>query len=157
MPDLDQIKQGEQGRRLPAAEQIHPAVDLVAARVMRTPRSPAAVLFLNTTDQDIDLMGWSLATARDSSLGLVGAVRASQPLAVDVPEIFFDADGGVVTLLGSGLKVAAATYPAEAMRCSAGMRSPEAGRGRCRAGGKWRLLRAGRACKSRPIAAPTAI
>jgi hypothetical protein len=69
MPDLDQIKQGEQGRRLPAAEEIHPAVDLVAVRVMRTPRSPAAVLLLNTTNPDADLRGWSLATARDSHLG----------------------------------------------------------------------------------------
>ena len=40
-------------------------------------------------------------------------VAALDGWAVDVPEAFFDADSGIVTLLdGSGLKVAAATYPA---------------------------------------------
>src|SRR5262249_12506689 len=103
----------EQGRRLPAAEQSRRAIEIIAVRVTKTPRSPAALLLLNTTDQDIDIGGWSLSTARDNNLGLVGAVRSGQPLAIDLPETSFDADGGVVTLLdASGLKVAAATYPA---------------------------------------------
>jgi hypothetical protein len=68
---------------------------------------------LNTTDQDVGLAGWSLATARDVSQRLTGALRAGQTLAVDVPETFFDAEGGVVALLDEAdLKVAAATYPA---------------------------------------------
>ena len=103
----------ERGRRLPAAEQIHRAIDLVAVRVTATPRAPVAVLLLNTTDQDVGLAGWSLATARDVRQKLAGAVRGGQTLAVDVPENFFDAAGGVVTLLDEAdLKVAAATYPA---------------------------------------------
>src|SRR5262245_57268542 len=36
-----------QSRRLPAAEQIHPAIDLVAVRVTETPRKPPAILLLN--------------------------------------------------------------------------------------------------------------
>ena len=36
---------------------------------------------------------------RDNSLGLVGAVPDEPPGRVDVPETFFDADSGVVTLL----------------------------------------------------------
>ena len=80
---------------------------------MQTTATPSAVLLLNTTDQDVALAGWSLATAREVSQSLAGAVAAGQTLAIDVPTSFFDADGGVVTLLdGSGLKVAAATYPA---------------------------------------------
>jgi hypothetical protein len=103
----------ERSRRLPAAEQPRRTVDLFAVRVAPTPRAPAAVLLLNTTDQDIGLAGWSLATAREVSQRLEGAVRAGQTLAIDVPETFFDAEGGVVTLLdGSDLKAAAATYPA---------------------------------------------
>jgi hypothetical protein len=103
----------DRNRRLPAAEQPSRAVDLVAVRVAPTARSPAAVLLLNTTDQDIGLAAWSLATARDVSQRLAGAVRAGQTLAIDVAETFFDAEGGVVTLLdGSDLKAAAASYPA---------------------------------------------
>jgi uncharacterized protein YukJ len=99
-------------RRLPAAEQPRRAVDLVAVRVVPTPRSPA-VLLLNTTDQDIGLAGWSLAVTREVHQRLAGALRAGQTLAIDVPETFFDPEGGVVTLLdASDLKVAAATYPA---------------------------------------------
>ena len=103
----------ERSRRLPASEQIHRPIEIVAVRVAPTPRAPAAVLLLNTTDQDIGLAGWSLATARDLSQSLAGALQAGQTLAVDLSETFFDAEGGVVTLLdGSDLKAAAATYPA---------------------------------------------
>ena len=102
----------ERSRRLRAVEQPHRALDIVAVRVAPTLRSPA-VLLLNTTDQDVGLAGWSLATAREVRQTLAGAVRAGQTLAIDVPETFFDAAGGVVTLLdASDLKVAGATYPA---------------------------------------------
>jgi uncharacterized protein YukJ len=102
----------ERGRRLAGAEQIRSAIDLVAVRVTDTSRATHAVLLLNVTDRDVGLAGWSLATARDNRQSLAGAIVAGQPLAIDVPKAFFDADGGVVTLLdASGLKVAAAIYP----------------------------------------------
>jgi uncharacterized protein YukJ len=104
----------ERGRRLLEAERIRPPVDLVAVRVTDTPRAGHAVLLLNLTDQDVSLAGWSLATADDVRQSLAGAVAAGQPLAIDVPKAFFDAAGGVVTILdASGLKVAAAIYPPE--------------------------------------------
>ena len=54
----------------------------------------------------------TIEIAREVRQSLAGALRAGQTLAVDLPETFFDAEGGVVTLLdGSDLKVAAATYP----------------------------------------------
>jgi hypothetical protein len=103
----------ERSRRLPVAEQVHRAIEIVAVRVEPTPRAPAAVLLLNTTDQDVALAGWSLAAARDVSVRLAGAVQAGQTLAIDVSEAFFDAAGGVVTVLDAAdLKVASATYPA---------------------------------------------
>lgn len=102
----------EHSRRLPAAEQIRPAIGLVAVRVAEGPRTPAALLLLNTTDQDVDLAGWSLATSLDTRQSLAGALRASQTVAVDVAQTFFDPSGGVVTLLdASGLKIAGAIYP----------------------------------------------
>jgi uncharacterized protein YukJ len=102
----------DSGRRLPPAEQVHPPIDLVAVRVLRTARLPAAVLLLNMADRVIGLRGWSLATARDVRQSLAGAVPAGHTLAVDVPETFFDPEGGVAMLLDEAdLKVAAATYP----------------------------------------------
>jgi uncharacterized protein YukJ len=102
----------KEGRRLLGAEQIRPAVDLVAVRVTGALRTSPAVLLLNITDRDVDLTGWSLATAPDNRQSLSGAMPAGQPLAIDVSKTFFDASGGVVTILdASGLKVAAATYP----------------------------------------------
>jgi uncharacterized protein YukJ len=101
-----------QSRRLPAAEQIHPAIDLVAVRVTETPRKPPAILLLNMTDQDVSLAGWSLATSPDNRQSISGAIAASQSLAVDMPKAFFEPNGGVVTLLDqAGLKVASAIYP----------------------------------------------
>jgi uncharacterized protein YukJ len=101
------------GRRLPAAEQFHPAIDFIAARLAVTPQTRPAILLLNTTDQDVGLAGWSLAASRDNVQSLTGAIRASQTLAIDLPNNFFDTDGGVMMLVdASGLKVAAATYPA---------------------------------------------
>jgi uncharacterized protein YukJ len=101
-----------EGRRLSGAEHVRPAIDLVAVRVTETPRTPPAVLLLNITDQDFGLTGWSLATAPDNRQSLAGAVAAGQPLAIDVPKTFFDAAGGVLTILdASGLKIAVATYP----------------------------------------------
>jgi uncharacterized protein YukJ len=101
-----------QSRRLPAAEQMDPAIDLVAVRVTETPRTPPAILLLNTTDQDVSLAEWSLARSPENSQSLAGAVRASQPLAIDVSKTFFDPDGGVVTLVdAAGLKVTSAIYP----------------------------------------------
>ncbi len=101
-----------QSRRLPAAEQIHSAIDLVAVRVTETPRTPPAVMLLNTTDQDVSLAGWSLVTSPDDRQTISGLMGASQPRAIDVPDKFFDPDGGVVMLLDqSGLKVASAIYP----------------------------------------------
>ena len=102
----------ERGRRLSAAERIRAPIDLVAMRVTDTPRAKTAVLLLNPMDQNVALAGWSLATARGSRQSLTGMLPSGQPLAIDLPETFFDAAGGIVTLLdASGLKVAAATYP----------------------------------------------
>ena len=99
-------------RRLPPTEQIQPTLDIAAFRVTRNPLAPPAVLLLNTTNEDVELAGWSLATSLDNSQGLGGAARASQALSVDVPDNFFDPDGGIATLADpSGLKVASATYP----------------------------------------------
>src|SRR5262249_50645444 len=84
----------ERGRRLAGAEQIRSAIDLVAVRVTATSRATHAVLLLNVTDRDVGLAGWSLATARDNIQSLAGAIVAGQPLAIDVPKAFFDADGG---------------------------------------------------------------
>ena len=98
----------QRGRRLPVAERIRPPIDLVAVRVTDTPRAKAAILLLNPMDQTMALTGWSLATAPSNRRSLTGVVPAGQPLAIDMPESFFDAAGGVVTLLdASGLKVAA--------------------------------------------------
>lgn len=103
----------ERGRRLPVVERIRPPIDLVAVRVTDTPRAKAAVLLLNPMNRNVALTGWSLATAPGNRQSLTGVVPAGQPLAIDVPGTFFDAAGGVVTLFeSSGLKVAAATYPA---------------------------------------------
>jgi hypothetical protein len=102
----------EGGLRLPAAERMRPPIDLVAVRVTDTPRAKPAILLLNPIDQNVALTGWSLATESGNRQSLTGVVPAGLPLAVDVPETFFDASGGVVALLdASGLKVAAATYP----------------------------------------------
>jgi Uncharacterized conserved protein (DUF2278) len=102
----------EKSRRLPAAKQIHPAIDIVAVRVMPTPQMPGAVLVLNTTDRDVSLAGWSLATSSNGGHSLAGVLSASQSLAIKVPKTFFDPAGGVVTLLdASALKVASALYP----------------------------------------------
>src|SRR5439155_234591 len=72
----------ERGRRLPAAEQIHRAIDLVAVRVTPTGRAPAAVLLLNTTDHDLGLAGWSLAARRAAHLSLTGLLGAGLTLAI---------------------------------------------------------------------------
>ena len=116
----------EKSRRLPALEQIHPAVDIVALRMLPTSQSPAAVLLLNTTDQDVSLTEWSLATSGDGTQRLAGVLRAGQALAIEVAKTFFDPVGGVATLLdASGLKVAGAAYPSATDARPAGSRPAE--------------------------------
>jgi uncharacterized protein YukJ len=103
-----------QSRRLLAAEQTHPAIDIVAVRVARTTSKPPAVLLLKTATEDVDLTGWSLVTSPDQRHSLA-AVAAGETLAFEVPDTFFSKSGGVFSLLdASGLKVAGATYPAAA-------------------------------------------
>jgi hypothetical protein len=102
----------ERSRRLPSAEQAHPAIEIVALRLVPSPQMPAAVLLLNTTDRDISLTGWSLATFGGGSRNLTGILSASQSLTIEVPKTFLGPAGGVATLLdASGLKVASALYP----------------------------------------------
>jgi uncharacterized protein YukJ len=102
----------KKSRRLPALEQIHPTIDIVAVRMLPTSRSPAAVLLLTTTDQDVSLTEWSLATSGDGTQSLAGVLRAGQALAIEVAKTVFDPVGGVATLLdAAGLKVASAIYP----------------------------------------------
>src|SRR5262249_5854282 len=101
-----------QSRRLPAAEQMHPTIDLVAVRVAETPQRPPAILLLDTTVQDVSLARWSRPASPDDSQATAGMTGASQALAIDVPKAFFNPKGSVVTLLDqSGLKLAGAVYP----------------------------------------------
>jgi hypothetical protein len=101
-----------QHRRLAAAEQSHPAIDIIATRVMETLQTSSAVLLLNTTDEETDLTGWSLVTESGQNQSPGAAAAASETVAVRVPKSFFNPGGGIVTLLdASGLKVAGATYP----------------------------------------------
>jgi uncharacterized protein YukJ len=102
-----------QHRRLAASEQSHPAIDIIAVRVMETEQTFSAVLLLNTTGKEADLTGWSLVTESGQNQSLAGASAASATVAVRVPKSFFNSGGGIVTLLdASGLKVAGSTYPA---------------------------------------------
>ena len=102
-----------QHRRLAAAEQNHPVVDIIAVRAMETVQTSSAVLLLNTTGEETDLTGWSLVTESGQNQSLAGAAAASETVAVRVPKSFFNSGGGIVTLLdASGLKVAGSTYPA---------------------------------------------
>jgi uncharacterized protein YukJ len=102
-----------QHRRLAAAEQNHPVVDIIAVRVMETVQTSSAVLLLNTTSEETDLSGWSLVTESGQDQSLAGAAAANETVAVGVPKSFFNSGGGIVTLLdASGLKVAGSTYPA---------------------------------------------
>jgi uncharacterized protein YukJ len=101
-----------QNRRLVAAEQSHPVIELMAVRVNGTPRTPAAVLLLNPADESADLTGWSLAASATEHQDLAGVLTGSGTLAVEVPQSFFDPGGGIVTLIdAAGLKVAGAVYP----------------------------------------------
>jgi uncharacterized protein YukJ len=101
-----------QHHRLIAAEQSHPAIEIIAVRVMETPRMQPAILLLNTTQENADLTGWALVASTDESQRLAGVAPAGETLAVRVATTFFSADGGIVTLVdASGLKVAGATYP----------------------------------------------
>jgi hypothetical protein len=80
--------------------------------MLPTSRSPAAVLLLNTTDQDVSLTEWSLATSGDGTQSLAGVLRPGQALAIEVAKTVFDPVGGVATLLdAAALKVASAIYP----------------------------------------------
>ena len=102
-----------QNRPLIAAEQRHPAIEIIAARVQELAHEPPALLLLNMGGDDVDLSGWSLMAARDATKSLTGTLTGGETLAVEVPARFFEDRGGVVSLLdAAGLKVDGTTHPA---------------------------------------------
>ena len=86
-----------QNRPLIAAEQTHPAIEIIAARVKELAHEPPAVLLLNMGGDDVDLSGWSLMATRNATKSLTGTLTGGHALAVEVPAKFFEDRGGVVS------------------------------------------------------------
>lgn len=90
-------------------------IDIFAALV--NPRSDdtghEAVYLLNTTDQDINIDGWSIADKNKKKEALSGSIAAGQPriITLNGKGAQLSNDGGIITLLNKdGLKISGVSY-----------------------------------------------
>ncbi len=113
-----------QGHRIPdVCDRVPPkpgdkSVCIVAALV--NPKGPdlglETVTLLNTTPEDIDLTGWTLADKNKKKAALKGSIRAGDTLKVALSgkDIELSNKGGIITLLNKkGLKVNGVSFTKE--------------------------------------------
>lgn len=99
----------------PAPPEEETAIKIFAALVNPTTDDVGheAVYLLNTTDQDINLTGWSIADKQKKKEALTGTVAAGAPLVVVLngKGAQLSNDGGIITLLNKdGLKISGVSY-----------------------------------------------
>ena len=105
---------GEPGGEQPAPGQVDLRMRIVGALVnpKGNDQGLETVTILNTSDQDVNLGGWSIANKAKQKYVLTGVIKAGQTIAFTLPvQVPLANDGGIITLLDDkGLKVHGVSY-----------------------------------------------